>query len=175
MPRHQKLSSFLHAASWALIGAMPVAVIYAVATGHFSAEALTERFSTLVLSDDLDTWQVSSAALIVLIPWMAALWLLWQIRGLFDLYRRGLGLTQAAASAIRTIGIGLVALGLINIVANTAMTLILSAQNPAGERVLALTLGAAEIGFLFAGGLMVAIGQSMKEAVTAAEELRGFV
>jgi len=175
MPRHQKLSSFLHAASWVLIGAMPVGLIYAVVTGHFSEAALIERFPTLVLTSSLEPWQVTGASLVALIPWLAITWLLWQIRGLFDLYRRGLGLTQKAAAAIRTIGLGLVGLGLIHIVANTAMTLILSAQNPAGERVLAFTLGSAEIGFLFAGGLMVAIGQSMKEAVAAAEELRGFV
>jgi hypothetical protein len=40
---------------------------------------------------------------------------------------------------------------------------------------LALQFGTGELGFLFAGGLMLAIGQSMREAVAAAEELRGFV
>jgi hypothetical protein len=129
----------------------------------------------VVLSDGLLPWQVAGAGILGLMPWLVVMWLLWRIRGLFDRYRRGQGLTLAAAGDIRAIGLGLIVLGFVKIAAHTGQVLVLSALNPAGERMLALQLGTGEIGFLFAGGLMLAIGQSMRDAVAAAEELRGFV
>ena len=175
MPNATRLPSMLFGLCWAILVLLPAAMIFAAVSGAFGAPALVEAFPGVVLSDELLPWQVAGAGILGLLPWLVVMWLLWRIRGLFDRYRRGQGLTLAAAGDIRAIGFGLIVLGFTKIAAHTGQVLVLSALNPAGERMLALQLGTGEIGFVFAGGLMLAIGQSMRDAVAAAEELRGFV
>jgi hypothetical protein len=175
MPSATRLPSMLYGLCWAILVLLPAALVFAAVSGAFGAPALVEAFPGVVLSDGLLPWQVAGAGILGLLPWLVVMSLLWRIRGLFDRYRRGQGLTLAAAGDIRAIGFGLIVLGFVKIAAHTGQVLVLSALNPAGERMLALQLGTGEIGFLFAGGLMLAIGQSMRDAVAAAEELRGFV
>jgi hypothetical protein len=175
MQTRSRLPSILHAACWIMLAVLPIVLVLAALQGGFGADAVLAKFPDVVRSVSLSSWQVAAAAVMGLLPWFVAMWLLWRIRGLFDLYRRGKGLTQSAAGEIRTVGLGLMILGFVKLVAHTGQILILSAANAPGDRVLAIQFGTGELGFLFAGGLMLAIGQSMREAVAAAEELRGFV
>lgn len=175
MKHASRLPTILYALSWAIMALLPAALAYAAFAGVFGEDALMHAFPQAVGSGGLGPWQVAGATILGLMPWGVVMWLLWRIRGLFDRYRRGKGLTLGAAGDIRTIGLGLVVLGMVKVAAHTGQILILSATNAEGERMLALQFGTGEIGFLFAGGLMLAIGQSMREAVAAVEELRGFV
>ncbi|HHB80570.1 MAG TPA: DUF2975 domain-containing protein [Aliiroseovarius sp.] len=113
--------------------------------------------------------------LLAFIPQAAALYVLWQLEGLFGLYRRGETLTAAPARRIRAIGHGVVALALLPLVIRPLAGMALSFANPPGARQLNVSLSSGDVGLLLAGGLLVVIGWIMGEAVRIAEENRGFV
>ncbi|MEM6409856.1 MAG: hypothetical protein AAF700_15765 [Pseudomonadota bacterium] len=170
-----RLPTILYLSAWAALILLPIVMVWAVIAGAFGASALRAAFPGVVQVDALQPWQAPSAFLVGLLPWAVVMWLLWRMRGLFDLYRRGQALTRTAAREIVAIGSGLLVLGVVKAVAHTGQVLILSAANGPGDRMLAITLGSAEIGFVLTGGLLIAIGRSMADAVRAAEDLRGFV
>ena len=97
------------------------------------------------------------------------------MRGLFALYRRGQILTDAAAERIRRIGAALVVLAVAGTLLHTAQALLLTIDNPAGQRHLVLSLSSDSLGFLLSGGLLVVIGWAMREAARAAAENASFV
>ncbi|MEM8580019.1 MAG: DUF2975 domain-containing protein [Pseudomonadota bacterium] len=175
MNKRITVEATLLAATWGAIFALPLVLIWAVSSGFFAQDAVVQRFPNVVRTDSLLGWQLGLAAGLGLLPASVGFWILWQLRGLFALYAQGKALTREAANRVRAIGLGLFGMNVLGIFANTAQTVVLSAGNPLGQRVLAIELGSEEIGLLLMGGLLFVIGRSMAEAVEAAEELRGFV
>jgi hypothetical protein len=175
MPNATRLPSMLYGLCWAILVLLPAAMIFAAVSGAFGAPALVEAFPGVVLSDGLLPWQVTGAGILGLLPWLVVMWLLWRIRGLFDRYRRGQGLTLAAAGDIRAIGFGLIDPRLRQDRGAYRAGPRPVGPQPGGRAHAGAATGHGGDRFLFAGGLMLAIGQSMRDAVAAAEELRGFV
>lgn len=100
---------------------------------------------------------------------------LWQMRGLFARYRRGEILTAACAGHIRRSGVALVVLAGMQVLIRPLQILALTADNPPGEKMLAISLSGEMLWLALAGGLLVVIGWVMAEAALAAEENAGFV
>lgn len=175
MKAPSRLLIVLHAATTASLVLLPVTLIAMAVQGAFGRAALLEEFPGVVQGAVLSDLQVVGAGLSGVMPVAAVLWILWRMRKLFALYRRGAALSVRAAREIHAIGIGLLALAVATFLAHTAQVLILSSGNPEGERMLAFAFGSGEVGFALAAGLLVVIGRSMSEAAATAEELRGFV
>ncbi|MDJ0994662.1 MAG: DUF2975 domain-containing protein [Dinoroseobacter sp.] len=165
----------LLATTWGALVLLPAVMIWALVSGVFTQEALIQRFPDVVRTNSLLGWQLCLAAVLGLIPATLAFWVLWQVKGLFGLYAKGQALTPAAADRIRATGIGLAGIGLLNLVVHAAQTVVLSATNPAGQRMLAIELGSEEVGLALMGGLLFVIGRAMADAAEAATELRAFV
>lgn len=173
--RIARLSGLLQTAVAAMLVLLPLAVAWSVATGLSDPEALRAQFPDLPAATAVPPGKAGAVAALgalALIPAMAALV---HMRGLFALYRRGEILTQASAERIRGIGCAFVVLALAGTVLHTAQVLLLTIDNPAGQRALTIRLDSNSVGFLLAGGLLVVIGWAMREAARAAEENAGFV
>ena len=70
---------------------------------------------------------------------------------------------------------GLLAALALDIVSRPLQVALASLANPPGDRVLAVSLAGADLGQVLAGGLMIVIGLTLRDAARIAEENRGFV
>ncbi len=109
------------------------------------------------------------------LPALAFLWVLDTLRKLFAQYRDGAVLTHGAAALILKAGRGLLLVAGLNVLVQPVSSVLLSWQAAPGMREVSVGIGSAEIGFLFAAGLLTLIGWAMTDAARQAEENRRFV
>ncbi|MGR3515275.1 MAG: hypothetical protein ACU0GG_21130 [Paracoccaceae bacterium] len=109
------------------------------------------------------------------VPLIALLWVLNALRHLFAQYRDGAVLTEASAQSVLQAGKGLIWVAVLNIAVQPVTSALLSWEAPSGQREVAVGFGMAEIGFLFAAGLLTLIGWALSDAARQAEENKGFV
>ncbi len=170
-----RLSDWLYGLTWLCILVMPVVLILLAANGEFSAEALAAAFPDIPVSPDLPNGRTVLVAGLGLSLWVLFGALLWHLQQLFQLFRTGGALTEAAARRIRTIGAFAVALAAAQALVRMLQILVLSSANPPGERVLSIQISGHEVGLIVFGGLLLAIGHVLTEAAAAAAENREFV
>ncbi|MEM9971719.1 MAG: hypothetical protein AAF762_11570 [Pseudomonadota bacterium] len=175
MPHSRRLPAILHAGTWAALLSLPVIAATLAITGDLGRERLFAAFPGVAIGDGLSEAGVLAALLIGFLPWVGIAYVLWQAQALFALFRDGAALTLGAATGISRIGTGLLSVAGLQVVTHTLQVLVLSSANPPGQRMLAISFGASEVGFLLAAGLMTVIGRSMVDAVRARQELSGFV
>jgi hypothetical protein len=132
-------------------------------------------FPGLEISEDLPGMLVLLSFAIGLLPWIAVAVALWHAQALFGLCRMDRALTLDAAKRLQSIGAALCAAAVLRILSHTGQVLLLTLVNPAGERVLAISVGFSDFGFLLAAGLMTVIGRNMVDAAQAVEDVKGFV
>lgn len=168
--RLKALAAWLHAATLACQVALPLvvaAVLAALATG-----------TTLVPLPETSTATGAFLWLGVavgLLPAAALFRALDLLRRLFLRYEDGDALSEDAAVLIRGIGKALLLLAALKIAVHPVQTLLLTWQSPPGSRMIAISVGQAEIGFLLLAGLLTVIGWAMSEAARMAEENRSFI
>lgn len=126
------------------------------------ATALTPAKSTLALA----------LGAVSLVPMLTALA---QMRALFARYRSGEILTYPCALHIRCAGLALIAVAIVQTLLAPLQGLLLTWDNPPGQRVLAVSLTSEALWLALAGLFLVMIGWVMAEAARAAEENAGFV
>lgn len=97
-------------------------------------------------------------------------WCLAALHRLFRLYAGGTIFGAENVAALNGIGMGLFWFGAVQLLAPTAIPLILTFDNPAGERLLVLSLGSGAIEAIVLGGVVRLIGWVMDEARAIAEE-----
>lgn len=114
-------------------------------------------------------------ALLGALPTLALLYVLGQMVGLFQRYAGGETLTDDCARHILHIGGGLLVAVALEMVCHPLQIMAASFANPPGERVLAITVEGGDLGQVLAGGLMIVIGWTVREAARVAEENRSFV
>ena len=171
----KSLPTVLFFATWALlVGAVPM-LVGLFLSGTFEPDAVRAAFPHLHISQALSPMWFAVTILVGLVPWAVGLWVLYQMQALFALYRTDRALTLDAAHLIRRIGTGLLVLAITHVVTNTLQTLVLTSANADGERVLSVSFGTPQIGFIMAAGLMVVIGRSMIEAAKAVDDMRGII
>lgn len=129
----------------------------------------------LGVSQDASQSQLWLSALVGLAPMVVGVWILMTMRALLGLYAQGHALSVEAAGDIRRIGLGLVLMGLLPLLIRPVQSVLLSWNNPAGERALTVGVGSGDVGFLLGGALMLLIAWAMAEAAEAAAENRAFV
>lgn len=105
----------------------------------------------------------------------ALLWVLWQMRALLDCYRRGEVLTDRAAMHILRVGQGLGLLAGLRLLSSTALVLIVTHDNPPGQRMLSIAISSDTVGLALASGLLILIGWAMRQAAEVAQENASFV
>ncbi|MCB2134549.1 MAG: DUF2975 domain-containing protein [Rhodobacteraceae bacterium] len=169
-----RLAGILQVMTVAALVLLPLAAIWAVASGLTDPDSIRPQFPDVEIAM-LPPGKALAVGLLGIVGLLPGVLALWWMRALFQGYRRGEILTPASAELIRRIGGALVVLALAGVVMETAQVLVLTIDNPAGERMLSVGFGGNFFGAILAGGLLVVIGWAMREAAHAAEENAGFV
>lgn len=110
-----------------------------------------------------------------MIPMGVLLYLLRQAYALFDAFRLGHVFTPEAPVRLRRIGTSILALALLRPLTSMVLGLILTAANPPGQRILALSISIDDYMIGALGGLVLAIGHVMAEAARIADDNRQIV
>lgn len=100
---------------------------------------------------------------------------LWTAYRLFADYARGEIFTELAASRLSRIGWAVVAMSPSSTLVDTLSTIVLTINNPPGQRHVSITLDATDLIAIVGGLVLVAVGRIMLEATRVAEENRQFV
>ena len=113
--------------------------------------------------------------LTLLIALIAPAYTLLQINNLFSFFGQGKIFGIDPADAIRRIGIGLLIMSIFSVASRTAFVVILTFNNPPGQRALSINLSSDSYGFVLFGGLFITLGWVLGEAAKLSEENRQFV
>lgn len=178
MPSFQRIrtwSRWMRGVASLTIVILPLTIFWGIYTAMADPSVAAQRFPDLPVMTDFAAADVLLAGLIGATTLIPALFVLLNMRNLFGRYAAGEVLTAACADHIRQIGTGFVVISILNLLIPTAQALVLTLGNPAGSRALMVQISPDSMGFLLAGGLLVAIGWAMTEAARAAEENAGFV
>lgn len=108
-------------------------------------------------------------------PLGVALLGLWNIRALFHCYAGGEVFSEKPARHIRWAGLAMIVNAVLTMVTYSLGSLVLTYDNPAGQKQFAVALSS-DLFFVFlTGGLLMVIGQVLREAFRISAENRQFV
>ena len=169
-----RLATLLYYSSWLCLLALPALLVgLTYAYGPFPQLG---GIAPLPAPFEFATgWHIWSAYILGLFPNLLLIWAIYQMRGLFGLYRRGEVLTRPAALHIRQIGFALTGIGILPLLVRPLQTVLLTMANPPGSRSISFAISSSDLGYLLGGGLMILIGWAMLQAAEVAEENRAFV
>lgn len=168
--RLKRLAGWLYGATLASQIVLPLTIAFV-----FVSLALGSTFAELPEGSVATGAPLWLGIAVGLSPALALFWALDLLRRLFQLYKEGEVLSERAALLIRRIGKAMLILAVLKITAHPLKTLLLTWQSPPGSRMIAVSIGQAEVGFLLLAGLLTVIGWAMTEAARMAEENRSFV
>ncbi|WP_179378065.1 DUF2975 domain-containing protein [Jannaschia marina] len=159
----------------AIMAGAPLLLIWLILSGAFTAHAIADAHPNLRVETVMGVGQIVGYILLEVLLLTVALYVLWQLRGLFGRYAAGEILTAESAAHLLRAGAGTLLLAAGSVVVGTIQTLLLTWGNAPGERSLAVSVSNAELGFVISGGLLLVVGWALVEAARQAEENRGFV
>lgn len=110
-----------------------------------------------------------------LVPLLLTAYALWQVAHLFTAFGRGLVFEESNAAILKRIGWTLLALAVVTPLVRALQTVILTLDNPPGQRILAVGFDLGTLATLLAGGAVLGFAAIMREAARLADENRSFV
>ena len=140
----------------------------------YIAQAVTAQLDGVEWAD-LAVWQKFLMHLLGSIAPLLLLYGLWQVRAFFELYRTGDLFPAGAGLHVKRFGQALVGVAIAQIVAGAAISAVLTAHLPGGERMVAVNLSSTNLATLVIAALIMMIGRLLDEAFTVAEENRSIV
>ncbi|MBK8508402.1 MAG: DUF2975 domain-containing protein [Candidatus Competibacteraceae bacterium] len=173
--RLQNLSRWLAAMCSLLIVALPVAVFAYWALADVAEVTLRAGLSSLAVTAPPQAWQRIAGALITQVPLALLLLGLWQARQCFKLFSAGQIFTARAVRFLRRFAGWVAASVAAGIVAQSAISVVLTLHNPPGLRHLAISLGSDQLFMLFFAGLVWLMAAVIGHGQTLAEENASFV
>lgn len=125
--------------------------------------------------DGIGLMQHSLVILILLIPFGIAAYGLWRLQALFGLYARGLFFTEPNIKALQSFAGTLVASALASPLVSAFLSILLTWNNPPGQRALHISFGSQQGLLLLIGGTLWVITWIMCEAKKLADENAEFI
>lgn len=113
--------------------------------------------------------------IVSMVPLGVLFYALHQAYRLFDAYRLGEVFPECAPKRLRHIGLSMLVLALLRPVTGALLSLLLTAANVPGEKMLVIGLGLDDYMIAVFGGLILAIGHVMVEARRLADDSRQIV
>jgi hypothetical protein len=172
LQRIQSLSWVLFWISTALLFCAPAIILGGVALIAAPQNWLAARFVELPDGTVFSTGKRFVILATDLLASLPMVWVIWQMRGLFQRYMNGEVLTQPCAGHILRAGLGLISLAALLTLLPSLQILLLTLDNLNGTRVFSISIRGADIALALAGGLIVVVGWVMREATA---EIEGFV
>jgi hypothetical protein len=173
--RIQSLSRLLAAACSLLVAALPIAVFAYWLLADAAELAMRANLSSLAIQAPLQTWQRVAGALITQVPLALLLLGLWQARKCFKLFAEGQVFTAQAVSLLRRFAGWVAASVAAAIVAEAAISVVLTLQNLPGTRHVAIGIGSDQLFTLFFAGMVWLMAAVIGQGQLLAEENASFV
>lgn len=111
-----------------------------------------------------------SAAALSLIPLSVSLFALFNLQRLFGFYADGKFFDLANVRCFRNMGWALVAIVPIDILFKSALSVLLSMDQPAGERMLAISIASDDVGIAVIGAVIIIVSWVMAEAADISQK-----
>jgi len=111
-----------------------------------------------------------SAAALSIFPLSVSLYALYNLQKLFSLYAAGKFFDPENVRCFRNMGWALVAVVPVDILFNAALSVLLSFDQPAGERMLAVSMSSDDIGIAVVGAVIIIVSWVMAEAVELSKD-----
>lgn len=155
---------------------LPVGVFLSVALmPEWLDQIVAQQFSHLRIDSGISGLKRVLLLLLIAAPLSLAVYGLWQVRCLFAAFSRAQVFSVTTASYIHRAGIVILASPILNVIFGAFISVLLTYDNPAGSRQLAVSMSSSAIGLVIIGGLLIVIGWTLREAARLQEENRQFV
>jgi hypothetical protein len=115
------------------------------------------------------------AKILLMFPFLIGLYASLQGWKLFAAYERGQVFSSASIFLLRRLAASLLTLAFLNLVTRSLVSVVLSMNNPPGERTLTVTLSSNDVALLIFGGLLLVIAHIMIEASRLENEYKQIV
>ncbi|GLQ36371.1 hypothetical protein GCM10007939_26550 [Amylibacter marinus] len=149
--------------------------VYFTTTTPLTVDNFRAQYPQFTIGAALQTWQMILSMSLGFLSILMWIWLLNNMRQLFQRFSHGEILTKQSANHIQRIGLGFLLIGLWEMLLPPLQSMLLTLSNDAGQRSISVTLNSDMLGLLLAAGLMTLIGWAMGEASDIAAENKAFV
>ncbi|MEP9377035.1 hypothetical protein ABLE91_09995 [Aquabacter sp. CN5-332] len=123
----------------------------------------------------LGPWVQTLGLLLTAVPLLALAYGLLQVRRIFQDFATGRMITPTLARRLELFGGTVLAQAFLSPLAGAALSVVVTAGNPSGQRMLALSIGSQDMLCALFGVLLIGVGLVMHEAARIAEDHAGFV
>lgn len=173
--RIRKLSRTLALACLVLIVALPLAVALFWAWAEPATLAARSNLAPDSIHAPLLAWQRLAGALLAELPLVLLLAGVWEARKCFLLFARGRIFTTEAVRGLSRFAAWALASAIAAIVAGAAVSVVITANNPAGMRHLAIGIGSDQVLMVFFAGMVWLLAAVIGQGQALAEENDAFV
>ncbi len=138
-------------------------------------QLIINAFPELTIATGITPFKRTGLLVLMAFPLAVTLYGLWHARLLFASYEKGEIFTSRAAGHIRLVGLAMLINAILSPLVHTLGSILLTYDNMAGSRAIAVSLSSDSYSLLLTGGLLIVIGWVMHEAARLSEENRQFV
>lgn len=165
--RIRRTSRLFQRLTLALMGLLPL--IAGMAWAFIDLNELDFGYSAEEVGP-LTSFERWSAAALSIIPLSVSLLALYNLQRLFALYAKGKFFERENVRCFRNMGWALVVVVPLDILFNSALSVLLSLDQPAGERMLAVSLSSDDLGIAIIGAVIIIVSWVMAEAADLSQD-----
>lgn len=175
LQRVRRISRWMVAACWALLITLPLALVVYWATASEAQLASHANLPAQVVAGPLALWQRVAGAVVTALPLGLLLVGVWQARRCFGMFAQGQVFTLQATALLGRFAGWVAWAALASMLASSATSVLLTLNNPPGQRHLSVGIGSDHVFTLFFAGLVWLMAAVIAQGQTLAEENEGFV
>ena len=173
--RVRRISRWMVAACWALLVTLPLALVVYWATASEAQLAGHANLPVQAVAGPLALWQRIAGAVVTALPLGLLLAGVWQARRCFGMFAQGQVFTLQATALLGRFAGWVAWAALASMLAGSATSVLLTLNNPPGQRHLSISIGSNHVFTLFFAGLVWLMAAVIAQGHTLAEENEGFV
>lgn len=173
--RVRRISRWMVAACWALLVTLPLALVVYWATASEAQLAGHANLPVQAVAGPLALWQRIAGAVVTALPLGLLLAGVWQARRCFGMFAQGRVFTLQATALLGRFAGWVAWAALASMLASSATSVLLTLNNPPGQRHLSVGIGSDHVFTLFFAGLVWLMAAVIAQGQTLAEENEGFV
>lgn len=175
LQRVRRISRWMVVACWALLVTLPLIVVYYWATTTEAMLAAHANLPAQAIAAPLALWQRVAGAAVTALPLGLLLAGVWQARRCFSMFAQGQVFTLQATALLGRFAGWVAWAALASMLAGSATSVLLTLNNPPGQRHLSVGIGSDQVFTLFFAGLVWLMAAVIAQGQTLAEENEGFV
>jgi len=172
----QRLSAISSLLGWiclALMAFLPASVIACWLYFDVFGPGIADRLGiarTYTIPDQLTSLQIALGIGVMMVPVAIMMFGLWNLRQLFSGFGAGRIFTIENTRALRIFAWSAMAVIVVQFFTDGLLTVVLTLNNPPGQRVLALSLSTEQLVALFVGAVFVVIARVLEEGRKLADD-----